>query len=275
MPPDIATSLTNALRPWIRNSLADGLYTVSMDHSPSEQLTDLNWHTTVLVISAALEHRELANRIALQLRPQTRHLCKWSKTSNQQRKDFLPTLMSELKHSPRVAIFALSAKETTVRASLPQLVSQLQLQREYSRPGDGSVLFGPFLRGPSKESITVRLSEKRAAMAMFIAHFVKRMHQHMHEAANIDRAMDPCLINWNFYSDKFPGIAGSDMDLMFQILLGLDHTRGRIQWGYFKDGGQVEIDLLADNLAGSLNNSVEKPLTFSGDGGLFYWEKWG
>jgi hypothetical protein len=268
------TNLIQALHGWIKNGVVDGLYMVSMDHSPGEQLTGHVWHTTVLVVSAALEHAELANRVGLQLRSKTSQLSKWSRTSDRHRRNFLPILMKELQQFPGVAILAISAEELTVKRALPELIFQLNLEARYCRLTDGTVSFGPFVRGHTGESITVQLSEKRAAMALFIAHFVKRMHQYMHEAANVDRNADPTLMNWSFYADKFPGATGSDMDLMFQILLGLDSTRGRIQWGYFKEGGKVGSDLLADNLAGALDDSVGQLNLPLANGGLFYWEQW-
>ncbi len=68
--------------------LSDGLYTVSMDHCPSEQLTGEDWHTTVLVLSAAMEHADLAHRVAKRIRPDTGTLTKWTKATRAYRKRF-------------------------------------------------------------------------------------------------------------------------------------------------------------------------------------------
>ena len=70
------------------------------------------------------------------------------------------------------------------------------------------------------------------------------------------------------------------MDLLFQILLCVNRGFGRILWGYFKNGGKVETDLLVDNLAGSLNNLMERKVKLpsipedDSPRGLFYWERW-
>ena len=61
---------------------------------------------------------------------------------------------------------------------------------------------------------------------------------------------------------------------MFRILITLEYIRGRIQWGCFKEGAKIDIGLLADNLAGCLNNFIEQSCVppWEGPGGLFYWE---
>jgi hypothetical protein len=86
-------------------------------------------------------------------------------------------------------------------------------------------------------------------------------------------------VNWNFYGDKFPGVAGDDMDLMFQVLVQQNRSKGRIVWGYFRDSDTVESDLLADNLAGALNAAVRigrEPVVSprTSGSGCFYWERW-
>lgn len=245
-----------------------------MDHAPSEQLTGVDWHTTVLVLSPAIEHAELANQLGSRLRPANPRLSKWVSATRSYRREFLPKFISTFEKHPSVAVLALSAREATIRASLDHFISELSLASHYKRVDTGKVAFGPFQRGSTHEEVTVHLSEKRAAMCLFIAHFVRRMHQQMYAAVNRECPDNPAHVNWNFYGDKFPGPANSDMDLMFQVLMGLDRTSGRIQWGYFAQGGQVEIDLLVDNLAGALNHAVELSPAIPENGGLFYWERW-
>lgn len=269
-----ANLLTEALSSWISNGVSDGLYIVSMDHAPSEQLTGLGWHTTVLVLSPAVEHAELAQRLGSRLKPRNPGLSKWVNATRAYRQAFLSRFTSELEQFPGVAVLAVSATEATIEASLPHFISNLGLETHYSRMGNGHVSLGPFVRGSDREERTVQLSEKRAAMCLFIAHFVRRMHAQMYEAANRDCLDDPGHMNWNFYGDKFPGPRNGDMELMFQVLMGVDRSRGRIQWGYFTEGGQQEIDLLVDNLAGALNVAVERSYSPQGKGGLFYWERW-
>ena len=81
---------------------------------------------------------------------------KWSSTSPKRIRQFLTTLLTELGLCPCVAILAISASETTIRACLPQLIEQLQLQTQYCRLNDGSLSLGPFLRNDSNDEVTVR-----------------------------------------------------------------------------------------------------------------------
>ena len=274
--------LTDALRIYMRQNQNDGLYIVSMDHSPSEQLTGEDWHTTVLVLSSGVEHSEIARRIAQRLRPNTEKLTKWVNASRAYRRNFLNEFFNQLASFP-VYVFALSAQETTIWKSITHFIKELGLDKYYHRSQGSnkkvSITLGPFLKAPNGEPSTLILSEKRAVMCLFISHFVLRMHRQMYEAINASSRNDPGHVNWNFYGDKFPGPQGEDMDPMFQILSNLDRNTGRIAWGYFKQGDTVESDLLADNLAGLLNayagkhSLIVKPSEVVNKG-FFYWENW-
>ena len=66
------------------------------------------------------------------------------------------------------------------------------------------------------------------------------------------------------------------------MLLGLSNSRGALRWGYFLQGDEVETDLLADNVAGLLNEIMRVPERYTAQfgestqnsAGLFYWERW-
>ncbi len=273
-------NLTSALHRHLQRRHSDGLFIVSMDHSPSEQLTGASWHTTALVLSAGLEHYAMAQSLARRLRPQTRTLAKWRDATRAYRRRFLGEFIGELASFP-VYTFAISASESSVSSSLGHFVRELSLEAHYRRVDQAGstpkVCLGPFIRESTGETIQLVLSENRAAMCLFVAHFVLRIHQRMYDAANMDRPDDPSHINWNFYGDKFPGPPGGDMDLMFQILAGLDRGTGRIVWGYFTRDN-VATDLLADNVAGALNDIANRrdpraPFPDAGEG-FFYWERW-
>jgi hypothetical protein len=281
MAQDAINNLTAALRRHLQKEAGDGLYIASMDHSPSEQLTGAPWHTTALILSRGLEHATLAQSLGKRLRPRTGTLAKWRNATRVYKRCFLDAFFRELGSFPVYAL-AISATEASVSSSLNHFVSQLGLEAHY-RPVEeaGStpkISLGPFVRESTGETSQLVLAQNRAAMCLFIAHFVLRMHKHMYDAANIDRPNDPGHINWNFYGDKFPGPPGGDMDLMFQILLSLDRVTGRILWGYFREGDTVETDLLVDNVAGALNDVAarrEPSLSFGEESdGLFYWERW-
>jgi hypothetical protein len=257
----------------------DGLYIVSMDHSPSEQLTGADWHTTVLLASMAYDQANLARVVAARLRPTTKALTKFSRAGRSYRRDFLPCFFDAAGKAP-VYVFAISARERAIRHSVDHFINELDIRRFYrrdERPGRSAlVTLGPFVQASNGAAVTVRLSERRAAMGLFIAHFVLRMQAAMWEAGN---SMTPPigLVNWNFYGDKFAGATGEDLDLMFSMLVQQDRGHGRLLWGYFLEGDTVDADLLTDNVAGALNALVTARSAMPeghGKASFFYWEQW-
>lgn len=277
--------LTDALRIHTSKHPNDGLYIVSMDHCPSEQLTGEDWHTTVLVLSAGMEHAELARRLAQRLRPRMGTLTKWTNATGAYRRNFLKEFFKELAVYP-VCVLGLSAQESSIWKSVSHFIRELGLDGRYQRTeghGKGAkVSLGPLVRASTGETFTPVLSEKRAAMCLFVAHFVLRMHRHMYEAVNASSPDRPSHVNWNFFGDRFPGPPDGDMALMFQILSVLDRSTGRILWGHFTEGDVVETDLLADNLAGVLNEAARMADKYgltalpceARSEGFFYWERW-
>ncbi|MEX2616490.1 MAG: hypothetical protein WD767_10370 [Alphaproteobacteria bacterium] len=266
----------------------DDLFTVSMDHSPSEQLeNDDTWYTTVLILSCGVEHSKLARQIATEIRPKNRNLRKWSaRTPELYRAKFAEHFCKLFPYFP-VYVFAISAKGSVIRESEDHFVKQLHLktgyQKHISKRGRRRIQIGPLMSGPEKKKILVSLAERRGQMVLFISHFVIRMYDIMTEAIyGTQKTPDNAGLRWGFLADKFPGPPDADMDLMFRAILGLHRPQKNIIWGYFKDGDRVETDLLADNLAGLLSGCANDPTTSDkirsiepGEkGGLFYWEKW-
>ncbi|WP_028315008.1 hypothetical protein [Desulfatibacillum aliphaticivorans] len=260
----------------LQHQFYDGLYLVSMDHSPSEQLSGDEWYTSTLVLSAGVEHSALARDIAKTLRSKTPCLTKWSKATRYYKRNFFIALNKHIKKYP-VFIFAVTAHKETIINSKNFLIEQLQAKDKYFEEVNGQkirVKFGPFYQKETKEEKFITISENRAIMALFVAHFVVRMHTRMWEAAN---RFHPGGLNWNFFADKFPGPPGEDMELMFTLLLGRNINRGRILWGYFQQSDIVETDLLADNLAGCFSDMVKRKSTYKQidtGKGLIYWEQW-
>lgn len=266
----------------------DDLFTVSMDHSPSEQLENNDtWHTTVLVLSCGMEHSTLARKIAAEIRPSHGALKKWSgRNSEPYRSKFSRSFCNLFPAFP-VYVFAISARGSAIRASEEHFVRELQLDTRYqkhlTKQGKRKIQLDPLLMGPEKKKYVVSLIENRGQMVLFIAHFVIRMYDAMTEAVH---GTEPrplhTGIRWNFLADKFPGPPDADMDLMFNSILGLHRPRRSINWGYFIDGDCVETDLLADNLAGLLSECANEPaksdkvlsIKRGVNGGLFYWERW-
>ena len=277
------SSLREALAPHLELNWGDGLYTVSMDHSPSEQLDGRPSHTTVLVASPAIEHSQLAHDIASRLRPRGAVLSKWSKARGRYRRGFWKEFCRHFGKYP-VYVFAVSASETAIRSSEQRFVEEFGLSRIYKNEAVDDrriVEVGPIVNMGTGEKRTLRMSENRALMVLFIAHFVRCVHQTMYEAANSNPAEPAGQINWNFYGDKFPGDFGGDMETLFVALTSRNTGLGRILWGAFRQGDQVETDLLVDNLAGILNANALKgsekmraALPSEAKGGFFYWELW-
>jgi hypothetical protein len=116
-------------------------------------------------------------------------------------------------------------------------------------------------------------------MALFIVHFLRRMHQEVQGALSVDA---PMSVNWSFFADKPPNGAGGAFNSALGMLLGLSNPRGALRWGYFLEGDEVETDLLADNVAGLLHEILCVPERYSGQfdkiiqeaAGFFYWEHW-
>ena len=86
---DLKEQLMDAVSARLPNQYNDGLFTVSMDHCPSEQLSHSDWHTTVLILSCGIEHSDLGKKIGLILRPKTPALMKWKNATNNIKRIFL------------------------------------------------------------------------------------------------------------------------------------------------------------------------------------------
>lgn len=259
----------------------DGLFIASLDHSPTEQLIGSDWHTSALIVSAAVEHSALAHELAHIANPQTRKLTKWSKANSHYKKRFYHSFMSKL-NLHRVLVFAISAEEPSIVASEEHFIKELggtQHYRPHLLDGRTRVSIGPLISARTGETCTVELSGNQAPMVLFIAHFLRRIHQQMHLAFSAD---SPHFVTWNFFADKPPNGPGGAFDKALAMLLGLSNQGGALRWGYFLEGDTVETDLLADNVAGLLNEIMRVPQRYpslfgesaKNAAGLFYWERW-
>jgi hypothetical protein len=259
----------------------DGLFIASLDHSPTEQLIGEKWHTSALILSAAVEHSALAHELGQIANPLTRRLTKWSRANSHYKKRFCAGLMSSLDRH-RVMVFAISATESSIAASEEHFVKELggtQCYHRHALDSRDRVSIGPFVNVRTDEKQSVNLPANQAPMVLFIAHFLRRIHQEVHLALSV---FTPARITWNFFADKPPSGPGGAFDQALAMLLGLSNTRGELRWGYFLEGDTVETDLLADNLAGLLNEIIRVPQrypeqfgeTAQSAAGLFYWERW-
>lgn len=259
----------------------DGLFIASLDHSPTEQLIGEKWHTSALILSAAVEHSALAHELGQIANPLTCKLTKWSRANSHYKKRFCAGLLSSLDRH-RVMVFAISATEPSIAASEEHFVKELggsQCYRRHVLDGRIRVSIGPIGNARTGEKHDLELSGNQAPMVLFIAHFLRRMHQEVHLALSADAPMD---VMWNFFADKPPNGAGGAFNRALEMLLGLSNPRGALRWGYFLQADEVETDLLADNVAGLLNEIMRVPQRYTaqfGEGaqngaGLFYWERW-
>lgn len=250
----------------------DGICLASMDHSPSEQLSAAEWYTSVIIVSPGAEHALLANKIADILRPREKQLVKWNRASQHYKRNFLSALKSQLVSLP-VLIFALSADKTAILTSAPSILKNFGLESSYHVVQTGkrrTAFFGPWFHPESGTEKHLEISENRALMALFIVHFLVRMHQALNKAAGK-------YIPWSMFMDKFPGDLDGDMETLFSCLLDIAVGDGQIMRGSFGLSDTAETDLLADNLAGLFSNMIQRGnsyLEFPDGQGFIYWEQY-
>jgi hypothetical protein len=159
----------------------------------------------------------------------------------------------------RVMVFAISATESSIAASEDHFVKELggtHCYRRHLLDGRARVSIGPLVNARTGEQHTVELPGNQAPMVLFIAHFLRRIHQEMHLALSV---REPFWVTWDFFADKPPNGPGGAFNRALSMLLGLSNSGGALRWGYFLEGDKVETDLLADNVAGLLNEIVRVP----------------
>ena len=197
----------------------DGLFIASLDHSPTEQLIGRAWHTSALILSAGVEHSALAHELGQIANPLTCKLTKWSRANSHYKQRFWAGLMSRLNRH-RVMVFAISAMEPSIAASEEHFIKELggtQCYQRNLRDGRARVSIGPFVNARTGEKHTVELPGNQAPMVLFIAHFLRRIHQEVHVALS---AHTPTWVTWNFFADKPPNGPGGAFDRALAMLLG-------------------------------------------------------
>jgi hypothetical protein len=242
-------------------------YLAFMDHSITEQLTGRAdaWHTTVIALSEGGEVSNLANRIAQGIFPAKPHLRKWSDGRGASKQRYHEAFSRELaRHLPlaKVYLLATSATETTITKNREQLLQELgmaDISQEIIRPSGRVVLrVGPFVHKELGTDHYFELPLNRAIMIVWIAHFVSRMHRMLR--LQLQNAQpEPVIVDWFFYHDKFAGDSPdtSPATSFFQTLVSGNISNGNVRSGFFVQSDTVDADLLADNLAGLINNSCE------------------
>jgi hypothetical protein len=247
-------------------------YLAFMDHSITEQLTGCPtaWHTTAIVLAEGGEVSELASRIARGIYPKEPRLRKWSAGrvagKMRYRKAFARELAQHLP-SAKVLLLATSATEDVILHARDQLFQQLRINNivsELTRPTGTTVLrVGPFFNCTTNKEHFFELPLNRAIMAVWVAHFVARMHNNLRLQLQA-MTPDPVIVDWFFCHDKFAGDSANSRTMMsfYHALASGSISDGNIRSGFFVDSDTVDADLLADNVAGFFNitrGEVESP----------------
>lgn len=264
--------LSRCLKEKLGVAWIDNLFSASMDHSPSEQLDKSCWYTSVLVIAQAGEDFSLAKKIADKTKSQAGGLRKWAGARAEYKKRFREGLLSGLL-SDDVYIFAFSRTRDWIIENSSYSIEQLQAKHAYARFEKNEKFWsriGPFKEAGGEERF-IEMSENRALMVFDLAHYVSRIYQAMWRARpdNIGN-----YLRWSLYSDKFPG--GQAMGELFSALLSINNSMyGGIKCLEYVESDSALTDLLADNLAGFLNESISGGvdlLDMSEGKGLLFWE---
>jgi hypothetical protein len=278
VPLQIESVLRRNLESYFSDHPYDGLLIASLDHSPSEQITDTeDTHTTVLILSNGFEHLEYAREIQQHI-GHPEKLRKWKRMSSRARHAFAKAAFELLQKYP-VLIFAITAHKSAILKSEGHFLKELNLETIalHEKEGTGDYLvFGPLQQIAKNQTVTevnLRETTNRAVMVLFTAHFVRRMQLLLFTIANVG-----CM-NFSFYADKPPG--GKNYANLLNFFLRNGNAVGDIKLYSFVDSDAVESDLLADNFAGLLRDVTRHPERWANvqmieapGKGVFYWERW-
>jgi len=97
---------------------------------------------------------------------------------------------------------------------------------------------------------------KQALMALFIAYHIRRIRDFMQEEMLRQFPSSPVHVWWQILSDRPPNNFDGPLSKFMHVLLAAkwsDTESTKFTWGGFTEDKDVEINLLADNLAGAVN----------------------
>lgn len=219
---------------------------VSIDHSPSEQITNNHdYYTSVIIASmsnnSGLPHDLLANRIYEEITRCSKNNVKprkWTGSSKKYKENFINLFFNLISNYSDVYIFALTASKEAI----------LKLQDHYIRE---LLLDGVFIKNNNKYNFALNggkvltLSENRFQYFVHFTNFFLKTYLNCIEFTNPYE-------RWCVYADKFAG--DETTENLINITL-LNYLKNHIiLWGCFKESDTVEIDILADNIAGMLKD---------------------
>lgn len=265
------------------NSLSD-FYLVSIDHSPSEQICGSEWHHSAIIVSPTIEHQALADDIGRRVSPSNSLLKQWKSTDDVYRRNFHHLFFQLLKNYP-ILVLGVSVREASVLSCEEYFASELGVLGRYRRFYNGhkeKVEFGPFVESGNGEPETLVISAKQAPMAIFSAAYLLRVHSLLSQGVcGRGETSSWCGLRMQVMSDKPPNDFGGKYAKLMWLLLGSSPAQGMLTWGGFTGAEDQQIDLLADNVAGLLNEITLSPekYIYSGDAllppvyGVFHWER--
>jgi hypothetical protein len=259
----------------------------SMDHSPSEQLGEPDdWHTSVLILSEAAEHSDLAKNLALRLKLSDGLLRKWSGNPTYRRNGEFAVALSDVLPQNGVFIQAISAQSRTIRQSYACMIAQLRLTHlveAFSKNEKPYLRFGPFTRlrhGREPEPAYFEILERQAISLIFICQFVLRTHQLLMPII-ITQRPEIEWIDWQLMPNKFPGDVRGPMGSLFHAIMSgttrIGLAAGNIRIVTFDDAKDDEGSSIADNIAGWLSeliSSGQDDLALPLRGKPFGWDIW-
>lgn len=267
---DMTDALRSAIRRFVRASSAahcgNGLFIASLDHSPSEQLDGQTWHTSALILSPAVEHHELAISLGKEINARSGRLQLWGKANKNYRARFLNAFTDLL---PQHCVLALCfcSHEDTIARDEALFARGLGIDDRYGRFREGDkdlAKLGPFRRrgGTAKEFIVVPANQ--ALMALFIAYNIRRIRDYMQDEMLGQFPSSPVHVWWQIFSDRPPNNFDGPLSKFMHILITSErsHTESKkFTWGGFTEDKSIEINVLADNLAGAVNALVSREQT--------------
>jgi hypothetical protein len=263
----------------------------SLDHTPSEQLSDLSqWHTTALVMSEGGEHwQQLPEDLASRMGLKGESLNKWAGRNRPDYKSkFERELLSCVNAYP-VHIRVVSAQGSTIKDFFPTILSDLGISSLVRSTVSSTKLhleFGPFtrvVRGGASEPWICKIPEGQAIPLLFICYFLFRAHR---DIMSIIQSEKPGIewLDWQLMHNKFPGDVHGPMGSLFgAIMTGAVHAglvAGTMRIGTFNEAKEDRGNLLADNIAGLFadklqrgDRNINEP-TKRGQGASLSWEIW-
>jgi len=251
----VAPDLMTAMRYFVgAQAKPGGLYFVSIDHSPSEQLGN-DCHTMALVISQSMEHQKIADELAQKLN--RTKLKQWkegrsTKAKLKYKRDFQTHFFHVLKNYP-VLVVIFHAKEVDILKYEEYFVRDIGAAGAYIRSIlNDKISIGPVILSGNEKPLTFEISVKHAPMIVYTVSNLLRIYDSLLQAVNeVSSSGSSRNSAWiQIWSDRPPNDFHGPYAEIMRIFLGGSRMSGNYTWGGFTHDDNQQIDLLVDNLAG-------------------------